>query len=69
MNVLLLSDLHLENPSFVPYPNIDDIPENVDVVALAGDIHVGTQGVAWAQKHLSQWPVLYVPGNHEFLRG
>jgi predicted phosphodiesterase len=69
MNVLLLSDLHLENPGFVPYPNIDDIPENVDVVVLAGDIHVGTQGVAWAQKYFSRWPVLYVPGNHEFYGG
>jgi predicted phosphodiesterase len=69
MNVLLLSDLHLENPGFVPYPNIDDIPENVDVVVLAGDIHVGTQGVAWAKKNLSRWPVLYVPGNHEFYGG
>jgi Icc-related predicted phosphoesterase len=69
MNVLLLSDLHLENPGFVPYPNIDDIPANVDVIVLAGDIHVGTQGVAWAQKHLSRWSVLYVPGNHEFYGG
>jgi predicted phosphodiesterase len=69
MNILLLSDLHLENPGFVPYPNIDDIPSSVEVVVLAGDIHVGTQGVAWAQKHLSHWPVLYVPGNHEFYGG
>jgi Icc-related predicted phosphoesterase len=69
MNVLLLSDLHLENPGFVPYPNIDDIPESVDVVVLAGDIHVGTQGVAWAKKSFSRWPVLYVPGNHEFYGG
>jgi Icc-related predicted phosphoesterase len=69
MNILLLSDLHLENPGFVPYPNVDDIPSNVDVVVLAGDIHVGTQGVAWAQKYLPHWPVLYVPGNHEFYGG
>jgi Icc-related predicted phosphoesterase len=69
MNILLLSDLHLETPGFVPYPNTEDISANVDVIVLAGDIHAGTQGVEWAQKKLSCWPVLYVPGNHEFYGG
>lgn len=59
MKVQVLSDLHLEiNPC--------EIPVIGDVIVLAGDIHVGTDGIAWAKAHLSGRPVVYVAGNHEF---
>jgi hypothetical protein len=46
----------------------DYAPEttDADVVILAGDIHVGCQGIKWVKKHFPEQPVLYVMGNHEF---
>lgn len=61
MKVQVLSDLHLEmNPC--------DIPVAGDVIVLSGDIHVGTEGIAWAKMHFGERPVVYVAGNHEFYR-
>ncbi|HUU46022.1 MAG TPA: metallophosphoesterase [Acidobacteriota bacterium] len=61
MKLQILSDLHLEiNPC--------EVPAVGDVIVLAGDIHVGTEGIAWAKSHLSGRPVVYVAGNHEFYR-
>lgn len=37
------------------------------MVVLAGDIHLGDKGIAWARHHFSK-PVVYVPGNHEFYK-
>ena len=54
------SDLHLEFGDF----RAPDL--NVDVVILAGDIHVEALGVAWAKEMFKDKPVLYVPGNHEY---
>lgn len=62
MKLHILSDLHLEFGSFTP-PETD-----ADVVILAGDIHMGPHGVAWAKEHFS-CPVIYVSGNHEFYGG
>jgi len=59
MNIHLLSDLHLECAFFEPPVNA------ADVVVLAGDIGVGTQGVQWA-KDFFDVPVIYVVGNHEY---
>jgi len=59
LNISLLSDLHLECSSFVPSTH------HVDIVVLAGDIGVGTQGIEWA-KSVFDVPVVYVPGNHEY---
>lgn len=60
MRLHILSDLHLE---FQDYR-----PERVaaDIVILAGDIHVGSEGIRWAKKCLPQKPLIYVMGNHEF---
>lgn len=55
----MLSDLHLECFHFVPSVS------SADIVVLAGDIGVGTQGVEWA-KDAYDLPVIYVAGNHEF---
>lgn len=38
----------------------------VDAVLLAGDIHAGVQGIAWAAAEFAGLPVVYVAGNHEF---
>ncbi len=60
MRLHVLSDLHLEFAGFRP-PRTD-----ADVVILAGDTHVGCEGVAWAAGAFGDHPVVYVPGNHEF---
>ncbi|WP_447741792.1 metallophosphoesterase family protein [Pseudomonas laurentiana] len=62
MKVLIYSDLHLEFADFGP-PKVD-----VDLVILAGDIHLLGRGVTWANQVFTS-PVLYVCGNHEFYRG
>jgi predicted phosphodiesterase len=60
MKLHVLSDLHLE------FADFDIPPTGADAVILAGDIHVGDQGVRWALKALPDTPVIYVPGNHEY---
>jgi predicted phosphodiesterase len=62
MRLHILSDLHLEfGPAQIPAPE-------ADVVVLAGDIHMGRDGLKWAQKQFPDKPVVYVLGNHEFYR-
>jgi 3',5'-cyclic AMP phosphodiesterase CpdA len=56
----VLSDLHLERGD--PPPAL----AQADVVVLAGDIAVGTDGVSWAREWARDRPVLYLAGNHEF---
>lgn len=63
MNILVLSDLHLE---FDPLP-LDEC--DADVVVLAGDIHLKTRGLEWAQKTFPNKPVITVLGNHEYYGG
>tara|TARA_R110002096_G_scaffold78934_11_gene185513 strand:+ start:1497 stop:2243 length:747 start_codon:yes stop_codon:yes gene_type:complete len=60
MRIYILSDLHLEFGEFVP-PDL-----NIDVLILAGDIHIESGGVDWARQYFSHIPVIYVPGNHEY---
>ena len=60
MKIYLLSDVHLEFDTFIP-PRLD-----VDVVILAGDIHVGLAGIEWAKNTFADTPVVYVLGNHEY---
>ena len=60
MKIHLLSDVHLEFEAYNP-PRLD-----VDVVILAGDIHVGLEGIQWANKAFANTPVIYVLGNHEY---
>ena len=76
MRILVLSDLHREiwyRPQIQredegmvdPCPKIDLAVSRPDVVVLAGDIHVGSQAVEWANQAFVGLPVLYVHGNHE----
>jgi len=60
MKVLVLSDLHVEFED----STIDT--SNVDVVILAGDIHIKKNGVKWINENIQKTPVVYVLGNHEF---
>lgn len=60
MRLHILSDLHLEFADWTP-PAVD-----ADLVILAGDVHVGVAGVAWAATAFGGTPVAYVPGNHEY---
>lgn len=60
MRLYVLSDLHLEREQFAP------IAVDADVIVLAGDVAVGTDGVQWARTWADRRPVLYVVGNHEF---
>ncbi len=59
MRLRILSDLHTEFAPFHPPP------AGADVVVLAGDIGVGTKGLAWARAAFPDTPVVYVAGNHE----
>jgi len=54
-----MSDIHLGDGDF-EVPDVD-----ADVVVLAGDVGVGTQGVQWAMECFDV-PVIYVAGNHEY---
>jgi 3',5'-cyclic AMP phosphodiesterase CpdA len=63
VRIRILSDLHLEFRHWTP----PAVP--VDVVVLAGDIHVGTAGVVWGRQHFGDCPIVYVPGNHEYYGG
>lgn len=63
MRIHLLSDLHLE---FAP---LDLHPPDADVVVLAGDVWLGSEGVNWAARAFPNKRVLYVLGNHEFYGG
>lgn len=60
MRIHILSDLHLEFAPFVP-PKVD-----ADAIVLAGDIHVGRNGLRWIRETWQDTPVIYVLGNHEF---
>lgn len=60
MKILVLSDLHLEFEDFeIAY-------SSVDLVILAGDIHVKEHGYKWALENIKDIPCLYILGNHEF---
>jgi predicted phosphodiesterase len=63
MKIQVLSDLHLE----FGHP-FEVLPTGADAVVLAGDIHLGTAGVTWAQRAFPNQPVVYVAGNHEFYK-
>ncbi|MCA0976368.1 metallophosphoesterase family protein [Halomonas denitrificans] len=64
MRLRILSDLHLEH--FEGDRLLPDV--EADMVILAGDIHLGLQGIEWAAARFPDQPVIYVPGNHEFYK-
>ncbi|RLJ19537.1 phosphoesterase [bacterium endosymbiont of Escarpia laminata] len=60
MKLLVLSDLHIEFEAF------DIAQRDVDVVILAGDIHVKERGLSWMRENIRDVPIIYVLGNHEY---
>ena len=69
MRLLVLSDLHVEFAPFQAVQGQQRIDQGVDLVVLAGDIHVGPQGLAWARQTFPDKPIVYVAGNHELYDG
>ena len=65
MKLHILSDLHLEISGMPDYKP----PEDVDLVILAGDIHMASLGLDWAAETFGQTKTVYVPGNHEYYGG
>jgi predicted phosphodiesterase len=59
LEVLVLTDLHVEFAPFVP------TAAGADVVVLAGDIGLGPKGLRWAATAFPQSRIVYVAGNHE----
>ena len=43
--------------------------KDADLVILAGDINLGTKGVEWIKSTITDTPVIYVLGNHEYYKG
>jgi predicted phosphodiesterase len=43
--------------------------DNADVIVLAGDVNLGTKGIEWIKEVISDKPVIYVLGNHEYYKG
>lgn len=60
MRIQILSDLHLE---FGPFEFRE---ERADLIVLAGDIHVKSNGLKWISETIPATPVLYLAGNHEY---
>lgn len=60
MNILVLSDVHLE------FERMDVDCNDLDLIILAGDVNIKDYGLKWANDQFKDIPVLYVLGNHEF---
>lgn len=61
MKLHIVSDLHLEK-SQIELPSVE-----ADILVLAGDIGVGTEGISFAKRYQKKYKhILYVMGNHEF---
>ena len=62
MKIHILSDLHTD------YAPFDPQAVAADVIVLAGDICLGTRGIAWARQTWPDKEIVFVPGNHEYYR-
>jgi Icc-related predicted phosphoesterase len=63
MKIQVISDLHQE------FGSMELSFEGADVVVLAGDINLGTKGIEWIRSTITDIPVIYVLGNHEYYKG
>ena len=62
----ILSDLHLELTRGWDLPPASERPA-FDVLIIAGDLIPRMErGVAWLRERVTDRPVIYIPGNHEF---
>lgn len=63
MRIQIISDLHQEF-------GLTELSFNsADVVILAGDVNIGTRGIDWIKATITNKPVIYVLGNHEYYKG
>lgn len=62
LKIQIISDLHFE----FGYGDIDF--SIADVLILAGDVHVGSNGLDWIMDTVKSIPVIYVLGNHEYYK-
>jgi Icc-related predicted phosphoesterase len=60
MRIHVVSDLHQEFGE-IPLPKVD-----CDCVVLAGDVGTKTNGMKWIQREITDVPVIYICGNHEY---
>jgi len=60
MRIHVVSDLHQEFGE-VPLPKVD-----CECVVLAGDVSTKTNGLKWILREITDVPVIYICGNHEF---
>ncbi|WP_407481058.1 metallophosphoesterase [Elizabethkingia meningoseptica] len=63
MKIQIISDLHQEFGA--TELNFD----NADLVILAGDTHLGINGIEWLKRKFPDKAFLYVLGNHEYYKG
>nr|WP_319397282.1 metallophosphoesterase [uncultured Carboxylicivirga sp.] len=63
MKIQIISDIHQEF-GFNQFSF-----DNADIVVFAGDINLGVKGISWMVKEISNKPVIYVLGNHEYYKG
>jgi Icc-related predicted phosphoesterase len=63
MRIQVISDLHQE------FGFMDISFDDADLVILAGDINLGTKGIEWVKATITNVPVIYVLGNHEYYKG
>lgn len=63
MRIQVISDLHRE------FGSMEISFKDADIVVLAGDINVGTKGIEWIKSTITDFPVIYVLGNHEYYKG
>ena len=70
INILPLSDLHLEFMSRNGQPFISTLRKDVDVVVLAGDITIPSLFAETMEtfcSHFGNTPIIYVLGNHDHI--
>ncbi|MFP7655542.1 metallophosphoesterase [Chryseobacterium proteolyticum] len=63
MKIQIIIDLHQE------FGSTELCFDRADIVVLAGDINLGTKGIEWIKGKISDKPVIYVLGNHEYYKG
>ncbi|HEY2526770.1 MAG TPA: metallophosphoesterase [Xanthobacteraceae bacterium] len=66
MKLWIMSDIHTELTEGWDLPGPGARPD-FDVLVVAGDLVPRMErGVAWLRERLTNRPIIYVPGNHEF---
>lgn len=66
MKLWIMSDIHIELSRGWDLPHPAERPD-FDVLVMAGDLMPAMErGVEWLAERVTDHPVIYVPGNHEF---